>query len=400
MRTIRELLLLTLYLSSGLNAAETDTCKRCHPKIFNEYQNSMHKRASIYNDPVHAAVWQKHPARETGAYRCAKCHTPADPAVREGKTLPEKTGVQTEEPIACSSCHTIEKIVEHPAHNENIYTKSPKTFFAADSKRKGEKVTFHEERRFFGLLRTTTGSPYHNIDYGNENFYNGGVCLGCHEHKKNAKGFAVCDIEIEQEGEKENCITCHMPKIKGSSVTLHERETHAYHGSNIVTASPAMLQKYVILDLKKRDAGFDVTIENRANHALFPHPLRRPYRKGFLAGWANHALFPHPLRLAELRVSVQKSGQQLHPEPRTFARIIGTEGNPSSPWLADSVIHDTTIKAHEKRTLSYDIPLERGDSVTVTLGYHIVNPKMAEKLGITEEHYIRFIPFTQRHFSF
>lgn len=380
MRFFINITLLSLLLTTTLFSLENSTCKRCHPKIFNEYQNSMHKRASIYNDPVHAAVWQQHPARKKGDYKCAKCHTPADHSLKNGKGLPQKNAVQLQEPIACSTCHTIESIEKHAQSNTNIYTKEAKTFFAADKKRKGEKVVFHEESSFFGLHRTTTGSPYHNIDYGNENFYNANVCLGCHDHKENGKGFAICDMDIKPntKNEKENCITCHMPQVKGSFVTLHDSATHAYHGSNIVTASPAMLEKYVILNIEKRNDGFTVTIENKANHALFMHPLR----------------------LAELRVTIQKAGQQLRPEPKTFARIIGTDGKPASPWLADSVISDTTIKAYEKRTISYDTPLQKGDEVTVVLGYHIVNPKMAKKLGITEEHYIRFIPFTTKRFKF
>jgi DNA-directed RNA polymerase subunit RPC12/RpoP len=373
--------LLFLTLSTSLFALENSTCKRCHPKIYQEYQNSMHKRASIYNDPVHAAVWEHHPLNKKGKYKCAKCHTPSDPSLKDGEGLPQKNSIQLQEPIACTTCHKIESIEKHAKSNTNIYTKEPKTFYAADEKRKGQKLVFQEESSFLGLMRKTVGSPYHDIDYGNENFYNGNVCLGCHDHKENSKGFAVCDMDIKQDPankEKQNCITCHMPKIKGSFVTLHDSPTHAYHGSNIVTASPAMLEKYVVLDLQKNASGFTVTIENKANHPLFPHPLR----------------------LGELHVVVQKAGEQIKPKVKRFARIIGTDGKPSSPWLADSVISDTTIKAHEKRAITYDIPLQTGDEVTVVLGYHIVNPKMAKKLGITEEHYIRFIPFTKKRFQF
>ncbi len=372
--------LILAFLAVYIHAAtDNTTCKRCHPKIFNEYQNSMHKKASIYNDPVHKAVWDKHPAKAKGNYQCAKCHTPSDEALIKNGGLPTPNPQQLKHPVACQTCHRIEKIEEHAKSNSNLYTTKPKMFFSADPTRKGQKVLFHESKSFFGLFRKTVGSPYHDIDYGNELFYNGNVCMGCHAHKENGKGFAVCDFKVKQDDKsKHNCISCHMQKVKGSYVTLKESKTHAYHGSNIVTASPAMLEKYVKFSIQQEKEGFSVRIENEANHPLFPHPLR----------------------LGVLKVSVQHDGKTIPLKERYFARIIGKDGKPSSPWLADSVIKDTTIQAHEKRTVSYQHPLQKGDHVIVTLGYHIVNPKMAKKLGITEEHYIRFIPFKKERFAF
>ncbi|RUM65472.1 MAG: hypothetical protein DSZ05_06025 [Sulfurospirillum sp.] len=361
--------------------ASTDntTCKRCHPKIFNEYQNSMHKKASIYNDPVHKAVWDKHPLKQKGNYKCAKCHTPADKQLIQNGGLPTPNPQQLRHPVACQTCHTIENIEKHAKSNKNIYSKKPKMFFSADPARRGEKVLFHETKSFFGLFRKTEGSPYHDIDYGNALFYNGNVCMGCHAHKENAKGFAVCDFKVKQDDKsKHNCISCHMQKVKGSYVTLKDTHVHAYHGSNIVTASPAMLEKYVKFSVIQEQEGFSVVVENEANHPLFPHPLR----------------------LGVLKVSLQHNGTLTPLKMHYFVRIIGKNGKPSSPWLADSVIKDTTIQAHEKRKILFKHPLEKGDHLIVTLGYHIVNPKMAKKLGITEEHYIRFIPFKKERFAF
>ncbi len=339
----------------------------------------MHKRASIYGDPVHKAVWQKHPAREKGNYPCAKCHTPADTSLIRDKGLPAPNPTQLHEPISCQTCHTIQDIQEHAKSNTNIYADTPKTFFTADLSRKGEKLIFHESSRFFGLLRTTVGSPYHDIDYSNENFYTGRVCLGCHDHKQNSKSFTICDMQIKHDPKhKETCISCHMPQIKGSFANQRQTQTHAYHGSNIVTASPAMLQKHIDITVDKTPGGFTVTIENRASHTLFPHPLR----------------------LSLLKVSVRKADRQIRTNPRLFQRIIGKEGKPTPPWLAESVLTDTTIKAFEKRKITYTIPLEKGDIVEAELGYHIVNPKMAEKLGITQTHYTRYIPFKKVRISF
>ncbi len=367
---------LTLTLHAAL---DNTTCKRCHPKIFNEYQNSMHRKASIYNDKVHKAVWDKHPAKQKGNYQCAKCHSPSDKALLQTKGIPQETPKQLQEPISCQTCHTIESVEKHARSNTNVYTKKSKTFFSADKDKKGEKLVFHEEKSFLGLFRKTVGSPYHDIDYSNENYYNGNACMGCHERKENAKGFAVCDMEVKAQKEtQENCITCHMPQVKGSFASQKESKTHAYHGSNIVTASPAMLEKYIHISLEKNEKGFEITLQNKANHTLFPHPLR----------------------IAVLKTVIKRGDKMIPLEEKQFARIIGTNGKPSSPWLADTVIKDTSIKAYEARKISYNTPLQKGDQVFIEFGYHIVNPKMAEKLGIHDQKYTKFILFKRKNFTF
>ncbi len=365
---------INLYATQTL---QNTTCKRCHPKIFNEYQNSMHHKASIFNDIVHKAVWDKHPQKKKGNYNCAKCHTPSDKALinRQSKLLPNK--IQLNEPISCQTCHQIKSIEKHSKANENIYTTKNKTFFSKDIKRKGEKLIFHDKTSFFGLFHTTVGSPYHNIDYSNENFYNANVCLGCHDHKQNESGFVVCDMQIKDTNTKQNCISCHMPKIKGSFVNQHNTKTHAYHGSNIVTASPAMLEKYLIISFKNRHNSFDITLKNRANHTLFPHPLR----------------------LSILKVYIQRDGKIIHLKDHDFVRIIGTNSKPTPPWLATTILKDTTIKAFEKRKITYQTQLKKGDKLIVEFGYHIVNPKMAKKLNINDTHYTKFITFKKKVFT-
>jgi DNA-directed RNA polymerase subunit RPC12/RpoP len=177
---------------------ENTTCKKCHRVIYSEYQNSIHAKASIFKDPVHKAVWDKHPAKEKGDYKCAKCHTPSDHQLIKNKTKLVANEIQKTEPISCQACHKIKSIEKHTKANKNILTQKNKTFFSADKQLKGSKVVFKEQSHLFGLLKTKSGSPYHDIDYSNELFYNGEVCMGCHAHKQNAHGFAVCDLEVDK----------------------------------------------------------------------------------------------------------------------------------------------------------------------------------------------------------
>jgi DNA-directed RNA polymerase subunit RPC12/RpoP len=371
-------LLLILAATSQIHAAlENTTCKKCHPTIYAEYQNSMHQKASIYKDAVHKAVWDKHPAKPKNNYKCAKCHTPSDHDLISGKKKLSDNEIQQKEPISCQACHTIKSIEKHAKANKNVFTDKKKYFFSADQAKKGTKVVFKEENSFFGMVKKKVGSPYHDIDYANETYYNGDMCMGCHSHKQNGKGFVICDLEVEQKDSKETCISCHMPQVQGTLANQVHTATHAYHGASLHSTTPKELSKYVKLSLDKKANGFEVVIKNEATHTLFPQPLR----------------------LNQLRVSIERDGKTIKLKTESFAKIIGTNGKPAMPWLADAVIGDTSIKAHETRKVPYDETLQKGDTVIVEFGYYMVNPKAAKKLEITDKSATEFIVLTKKRFA-
>jgi DNA-directed RNA polymerase subunit RPC12/RpoP len=378
MKTLITLLLLLAATSQTYAALENTTCKSCHPVIFEEYQNSIHSKASIYKDVVHKAVWDKHPAKAKGSYKCAKCHTPSDHDVMSGKSKLTDNEIQRTEPISCQQCHKIESVEKHTKVNKNILTSKKKYFFSADKEKKGTKVVFKEESSFFGMVTKKSGSPYHDIDYSNEGYYNGDSCMGCHSHKQNSKNFAVCDLEVKQGDSKESCVSCHLPQVKGSLANQKGSATHAFHGQSIHNSTPVLLSKYIKLSLDKNTNGFNVSIKNEAIHTLFPQPLR----------------------LNQLRVSIERDGKTIDLKTESFARVIGTDGKPSMPWLADAIISDTSIKAHETRVVKYGDTLQKGDTVVVKFGYYVVNPKAAKKLEITDKSVTKFIVLTKKKFEF
>ena len=378
---LKAMLLFLLFVAATTQSQaelENATCKACHPLIYQEYRNSMHSKASIYKDAVHKAVWDLHPAKAKGNYNCAKCHTPSDHRLMKGKSKLTDNTIQQNEPISCQQCHKIQSIEKHARANKNILTNKKKYFFSADKEKKGKKVEFKEESSFFGLFTKTIGSPYHDIDYSNENFYNGNACMGCHSHKENGKGFAVCDLEVKQGDSKETCISCHMPKVQGPLANQKEHGVHAYHGANIHSSDMKALSKYIKFALEKDGSGFTVTIKNEATHTLFPQPLR----------------------LAQLRVTIERSGSSIPLRTNSFARVIGSNGKASMPWLADTIISDNSIKALETRKIKYDTMLQEGDQVVVTFGYYIVNPKAAKKLNIADPEATRFIVLKEERFTF
>jgi len=332
--------------------ANVEACKKCHPIIAKEFQSSMHKNSSIHDDKIHKAVWDRHPAKAKGKYKCAKCHTPN-----------ASTDKQKHEGITCLSCHTIKSIQKHDKSNKNIYTDKIKTFYSAEAGQENNIVKFKTTTTWYGG-KTTTGSAYHDIDYTNKNYYDGQVCMGCHSHKQNSHKLKVCSTdEAGAKNTKENCITCHMPKIAGSATTVRISKTHAFHGFAGARVSHKMLSKYVNLTYSKYTNGFEVLVENKAPHKLLTHPLR----------------------VVQLKVKLTRDDRTMNLKTHTFIRVIGRDSKPSMPWVANEVIKDTMIKAKEKRVVKFDDTLQSGDKLELILGYYIVNPKALKKLGLDGE---------------
>jgi len=340
-------------LSSLLLANSDDTCKRCHSTIYSEFHNSMHKKASPKNDKIHNSIWNLHPAKAKDNYKCAKCHTPN-----------VETKEQRDEGISCISCHTITNVEEHSKANKNIYETKEKTFFSAQKGMEDKKVTYKQESSFFGMIKTSTGSPYHDIDYTNKDYYTGKMCMGCHSHKQNAHQFEVCTTDASGAKDKEqNCITCHMPQVAGTATAIRESKTHAFHGFAGARNNPEMLAKYIKLDFKKLDNSFEVSVKNEAPHNLMTHPLR----------------------VVQLRVELKRDSKVETLKTHSFVKILGNEGKPAMPWVATEIFKDNMIKGNESRVVKFDKELKSGDQIEVKLGFFVVNPKVVKKLGLQDD---------------
>jgi len=186
--------------------------------------------------------------------------------------------------------------------------------------------------------------------------------MGCHANKKGSNGFEICSLGVkEKKGDKNTCITCHMPKTLGSFVNLKNSKTHASHAVSLRGLDYKNLAKYIDLNISKSALGFNISIKNHANHALFVHPI----------------------------VALKHNGKKETLETINFNRVIGKNGKPTMPWQADSVLKDSTIKAYEM-SKEFNIKLEKGDEVEAIFGYYIVNPKIAKKLKITDKEATEF----------
>jgi len=355
------LFLLTISsLSLSAISNESKVCKSCHTTIYNEYYESSHRKSSIFNNPIHKAYWDKHPKDEKG-YTCAKCHTPSDTvALQTGKL--EKNAIQLDEPISCVYCHTIKSVDSGEMSNSNITTGKHKEFFTAQNDKKGtKKAQYITKTSWFGLLKESQNSPYHEIDYNNENYYNGNVCMGCHSHTNNEHGLDIVMLDaLIDEKDKHTCISCHMPQIAGSKVNLHKSKTHAYHGMAGIHNMNEEMGKYITFNVDKTKDGFSIDIINEANHALFG----QTYREG------------------KLLVSIERNGKMIELESFSFIRILGKNKKLSMPWDADDILKDTLIYAHKK--VHFKEKLQKGDKLFLKLGVQLLSDNGAKNLGLND----------------
>jgi len=335
-------LFIILFFNLQLFASDPDnTCKSCHLNIYTEYYGSLHSKSSPKDDEIHKAVWDKHPNKQKNDYTCKECHTPND----------------IEKSISCVDCHKISSIKEDKIHNHNIRTPKEKYLYSADITQKGKIKEFKKDDSFMGLFSKSSGSPYHTIDYSNQDFYDGKMCMGCHSHNQNKQNIDSCRVSFDKNSSQNNCITCHMPQVNGSATSIKISKTHAYHGFAGVHNAPQMLAKHLEIKIIKIENGFEVFLHNSS-----PHP--------FLL---------QPLRIAMLNIKINNKKQP----PIIFARILGDNKNqPAMPWNATKVLSDTMLKANETRTFQFSEKLKNGDMIEVSFGFFSVNPKVKEKLSL------------------
>jgi len=327
--------------------APNSECKACHPAIYEEYTASQHNNSTVFKDPIHASVWKNHPKNlKLRQYGCGKCHTPAADnlnamLVKGRKALPDAKNATQNEGIGCAYCHRIKRIEQHTVSNTNVI----------DTK----------EKRYYGTLRSHIDSPFHAIaTEGNDHMGNGNVCIGCHSHKKNKSGLNVCSTNIANEMDGANCVSCHMPQVKGSVSVMNATKTHAFHGFPGAHVHGEMLTRYIALSMVREIDRFTVNVDNQTSHALLLHPLR----------------------LAVLKVQVRRGGKTIAMPVERFERVIGKDGKPAMPWAADTEVKNTMIRHNEKRAVSYNFKLKKGDRVEAVLGYYLVNPQVLGVLGL------------------
>lgn len=338
------LLLLSLFfycLAGDLDAI----CKSCHPDIYNEYLNSSHSKSSLNDDELHFAFWQIHPNKQTQNYTCKECHAPQD-------------GIKS---ISCIDCHQISNIENGKNFNHNKLISKEKYFFGADANQKGLIKSFQKNDSLFGLFSNSSGSPFHTIDYSNQNFYDGKMCMGCHSHNTNANNIDACRMNPNQTSEQ-NCITCHMPQVKGSTTSIKSTKTHAFHGFAGIYNKSNLLQKYFDINIKKQPSGIAIMLHNQSPHDLTLHPSR----------------------VGVLRIKINN---QIKKE-LTFEKVFSKNGVKSASWDADRSTTNV-LMANERKIIQFQNGFKKGDFIEVEFFILPISKENLNKLKIKNQKFLK-----------
>ncbi|MCF6243807.1 MAG: cytochrome c family protein [Sulfurovum sp.] len=341
--------MLTGFAFANMQFAKNKECSSCHPTIYNEYKTSQHAKATIFDDPIHAAVYDKHPQyNKKDMYRCGHCHTPTADNLsalvgKDGPT-PDSNNETQNEAVACAYCHRIEDVKHGVTMNKNVISLKEKVYMTAKS--------------------NPGTSPFHGLKTNKAIFKDGKMCMGCHSHKSNKEEFQVCATNINNNASKKSCIECHMHKVDGAPSTMSSAKKHTFHGFPGLHGDLTHLSQYVTIDISTKEANSMFTVV--VNHDV-PHPS-----------------LLHPLRSSELRVSVNSGGSITKMETRKIIKKIGTKGKPSAPWLATQIVHDTRIPANSKKVYPYKWDVKSGDIITAEFGYFLVKPEALKKFDLLE----------------
>ena len=349
--TMRLLLILISMSQAKMEFATNNECQSCHTEIYKEFSRSMHGNSASFQDPIHEAVWDRHPKnKKVKKYVCGKCHTPAadnlSSMLLKGKAgtgvkaLPDAANPTHREAISCSYCHRIDSVKHGKSANKNVISK--------------------KEKHYFGTMKNSLKSGFHTVSSTNKNFQNGNICMGCHSHKVNKAGLNVCSTNDKNELKGANCVSCHMPQVKGSVSTQRATQTHAFHAFPGAHNNQEMLAKYIDIEILKNINTFVIAVNNKSPHEMLLHPLR----------------------LSQLHVVIIRNGEKIKMKPHNFVRIIGNNGEETPPWIANTVVKNTMIHGYEKRLVKYKVKLVKGDKVMVHLGHFLVKPKALKKLGL------------------
>jgi cytochrome c553 len=349
-------------IDGPLHHVSASVCKSCHEDIFAQWAGSMHAKSTALRDPIHELMYR----REVGDPRvegevhnrsqrypvCLQCHSPN--AAKDKVTKLDSKDAYAEG-VNCVACHQISgyKGVRRPegglrlgimAYETSDTLQGPVGFpFDLTAKDLGDNGNPHVPRG----EKDTFGQPIAAalpLEGNPRMIRSSELCLGCHHTRPNPQGVPLCATgdEIEASGSQATCQSCHMPIADGM----------AHHGMG-GGHDPAMLARAVKLtvDLEEDPAGVlaHVVLENQLPHKM---PTGAPFRNVQLKVTALDATGN------VLWTNFEKHAQKEDPQAYLFYQLADDEGKPAMPPVATKVGVDTRLQPHERRVLSYSIPVQ------------------------------------------
>jgi hypothetical protein len=354
-------LIILFLISINGKYLDSKSCKECHEDIYNEHINSMHHNSSLFKDVFHRSIKNITTPKK---YDCALCHTPTAinlRAIMDGSENPSETDIRQIDGVSCFYCHQITKVLETKHRNINFYSYKENT-----------------KPEFLGNLKNAGDSDKHYND-NNDIYKNSKVCMGCHGKKYNKHNVQICNGYDEYD-KTSDCIKCHMPKYSGGVTKLNKKGRVEYTSHDFLGIRDIdMVKKAVKLKLEMvNNTHIKLNITNKMGHSIIMQPMRLKYtettviRDGQII-WKNFDKYP------------------IEDEKATFTRLFQDDKQHRVfPPFAQSIKFNNNIKAHQTKTIIYQVPkLKKGDIVKSKWISYVVRPSLARVLKLKDEQYIK-----------
>ena len=296
---------------------------------------------------------------------CLQCHAPN--AARDGKTKLDLIPAYSEG-VNCVVCHTFSAYKGVSGHDGGLKLGAQAYQFAND-KLQGAHGAFNGADAVpspgSDSLEPAVNPFLHAANP--QLFKTSQACLGCHEQRKNPNGVPVCatGTEVVASGNTVSCQSCHMPISNGFA-------DHTMGGGHQV----AMLKRAVILEVsgKHTDKGSTATVQMQ-NVLAHNFPTGAPFRNVVLR------LTAHDAKGEVVWQNFKSNPFKEDPKAVLMLKLTDEKGKPAPPPKAKKIGADTRLKPQEKRTLTYDIPVQGVTRVRAELHYRLLPPPLIEKLA-------------------
>lgn len=348
-------------IDGPLHHVSAAVCQSCHEDIYRQWSGSMHAKSTALRDPIHELLYRQEVGdpreegqihRASGRYPvCLNCHAPN--AAKDQVTKLDAKDAYAEG-VNCVACHQISgyKGVRIPGGGLRLgivaYETSPDTLqgatgFPFDKTRADQKGNPHlptGELDAFGMVIPAAlplaGNP--------RMLRSSEFCLGCHDFRPNPQGVPLCNTgdEFRASGSQVTCQSCHMPIAEGFA-------NHSMGGGHDNAMLRRAVKMYVEVEPNGDGVTANVVMENQLPHNM---PTGAPFRNIQIQVTALDA------QGNVLWRNFERHAQQEDPRSFLFYQLADDEGKPAMPPVATQVGVDSRLTPHERRVLSYEIPVQ------------------------------------------
>jgi hypothetical protein len=350
---------------------DSQSCKACHLRIVNEWEESWHSKSHYENDEYFRASID-YVSRKTRKslnsvkVQCATCHNPrisvtttsqdyeiaAVMGLDKGSKVDEAVNNSAiSEGINCVVCHNIDKI--HEEYDE--------------TKRGINRVEWTKSGTMTGPFDDAK-SPYHKTQkHAFMNEEPNKLCFVCHANDRSVDGLVFTDMQNEYKSNEKACVDCHMGekytdvastyKMYDGKVKQRNVRNHSFAGAHI----GSMWRDALTLSLSKKGKNIIVELTN-------PQPHNIP------SGFGSREIIVDVVYKNGDKVIQSKSISLTN----TYDR---KKNKPTIAHLATRQSKDMSIPAGGKKVLK--VPKVKGsDSVEVEVSYRLVNDEVRNILEL------------------